>query len=74
MVPCLAATSYPGVVALPLIEPHITRCLATVMRPETVLVPAVAALRDMIIEDIDNRLTAFNASLPDAARAEKAHA
>jgi DNA-binding transcriptional LysR family regulator len=74
VVPCLAASCYPGVVALPLVEPQITRCLATVMRPETVLVPAVAALRDMIVEDIDDRLTVFNASLPPMAKTENAHA
>jgi hypothetical protein len=60
-------------VALPLVEPQITRCLATVMRPETLLVPAATALRDTIIENIDNRLAAFNASLPPLAKADKAH-
>jgi len=73
VVPCLAATSYPGVVALPLVEPQITRCLATVMRPETLLVPAATALCEMIIEDIGNRLTAFNAWQRPAST-DKAHA
>ncbi|MBT2792742.1 LysR family transcriptional regulator [Paraburkholderia strydomiana] len=73
VVPCLAATSYPGVVALPLVEPQITRCLATVMRPENLLAPSAVALREMIIEDIDNRLAAFNASLPQPANVDKAH-
>jgi hypothetical protein len=60
-------------VALPLVEPQITRCLATVMRPETLLVPAATALCEMIIEDIGNRLAAFNAWQRPAST-DKAHA
>jgi DNA-binding transcriptional LysR family regulator len=67
IVPCLAATSYPGVVALPLVEPEITRCLASVMRPETVLMPAADALRSMIMEDIEERLTAFGEATSGAS-------
>jgi DNA-binding transcriptional LysR family regulator len=67
IVPCLAAASYPGVVAMPLVEPLITRCLATVMRPETTLVPAATTLRDMISSDIESRLAAFRATMPPNA-------
>jgi DNA-binding transcriptional LysR family regulator len=67
IVPCLAAASFPGVVALPLVEPEITRDLAAVTRPETTLIPAANTLREMIEQDIVERLNAFRASAQAAA-------
>jgi DNA-binding transcriptional LysR family regulator len=67
IVPYLAAASFPGVVALPLIEPEITRCLASVTRPETVLQPPANMLRSMIERDIEERLATFRADVPAAA-------
>lgn len=59
IIPCLAATSFPGVVALPLVEPRITRCLVTVTRPETKLAPTANLLCEMIVGEIKAQLATF---------------
>ena len=61
VVPCLAAISFPGVAALPLVEPQITRCLVTVTRTQTKLVPTANTLCEMIVDEIKAQLAAFRA-------------
>jgi DNA-binding transcriptional LysR family regulator len=59
VVPALSAMSHAGVVAVPLVEPRIVRCLTTVTRPETALVPAAETLLEMIASEIETRLEAL---------------
>jgi DNA-binding transcriptional LysR family regulator len=60
MVPALAVGNTPGVIALPLVEPRITRRLAVVMRRAAQLASPAVELRDSVLDGLRDALSSVS--------------